>query len=333
MKSGSRLRIQLISSDNGAGLSADARILLDIGRECGISIVWRKHSGPSVPIRVAHALGLVQYFPRKYSMNLFLESYHPAFFPMASTNVLVPNPEWFPMYRMDSFSGIDAVLCKTNSAIDIFSKLGKVTSYVGFTSKDIYRSPIAAGHDVRALHLAGRSPLKGTKRLLKVWRRHPEWPILTIVQRPLSAEDTIDTETSTNVKMQTCRIHEEDLLELIRSHSIFILPSEAEGYGQSLVEGMSAGAVIITTNGAPMNEIIAEDRGVLVDVAKTEPMSLGMKHYVDEVDLERKIASVLSWSKEQRMAIGAAAREWYVENDRGFKRRFVDSIKDIIEGR
>lgn len=61
--------------------------------------------------------------------------------------------------------------------------------------------------------------------------------------------------------------------------------------------------------------------------------TIAATHYVDEVDLERKIASVLSWSKEQRMAIGAAAREWYVENDRGFKRRFVDSIKDIIEGR
>lgn len=309
----------------------DAKLILKICEEVEITASWRKHRNPSVSLRVAYALGLVHNTHRRYDVNLFLERLHYKYFPMAKRNVLIPNPEWFPIYRMESLPGIDVVLCKTFDAMRIFEKLGKDTRYIGFTSKDVYRNSLAACHEVRALHIAGQSPSKGTKSLLRVWRKHPEWPTLTILQRPSPVNSDLDTTESTNIRMLHGRIPEVHLLEMIRAHSVYILPSVVEGYGQSLVEGMSAGAVVITTNGAPMNEIVSEGRGVLVNVAKTEPMSLGMRHYVDELDLERKIANVLTWSKQQRMVTGAAAREWYLENDKSFRHRFVESIRDIID--
>lgn len=331
METGLKSGFQIVAPDNGAGLTIDAQILLTVGRESGIPNTWRKRDEPSVPFRAAHALGIVQYYPRKYAVNVFLESFHHMYFPMAATNVLIPNPEWFPMYRMEGLPGIDVVLCKTYDALHTFSRLGADARYIGFTSRDIFQDPLAASRDTCALHIAGQSALKGTRRLLRVWRKHREWPMLTVVQRTSAVNLVLDTEESPNIRMLAGRVPEAELLQLIRTHPVHILPSEVEGFGQALVEGMSAGAVVVTTNGAPMNEIVTAGRGVLVEVASTEPMALGKRHFVDEFDLEHKIANVLGWSREQRIAVGAAAREWYKENDARFRRQFVETLRSISE--
>ena len=53
---------------------------------------------------------------------------------------------------------------------------------------------------------------------------------------------------------------------------VYVCPSSTEGYGHYLNEGRSAGGIIITTDAAPMNELVSNgDNGLLVKVSHTVP--------------------------------------------------------------
>ena len=118
--------------------------------------------------------------------QLFLERVYPRCLPLSGHNLLVPNPEWFPPQWLPLLPRFAAVLCKTRHAVDIFDRLGCATRYIGFTSED--RLDTSVPRERAFFHLAGRSQAKGTQVLLEAWRRHPEWPRLTVVQSAKTAQ-------------------------------------------------------------------------------------------------------------------------------------------------
>src|SRR4029453_11096640 len=69
---------------------------------------------------------------------------------------------------------------KTTYTGELFRALGCSTTYIGFDSDDRYEAGIAKQRTY--FHLAGKSTMKGTDRLVRVWQRHPEWPRLILVQ-------------------------------------------------------------------------------------------------------------------------------------------------------
>jgi glycosyltransferase involved in cell wall biosynthesis len=325
-----RLGVNVIAQDNGAGLSVDANLIIETARAAGIAMRWTRALEAPTALRALRKAGLLRFTPKPFAMNLFLEKFDPTFFPLAFRNVLIPNPEWFPMNQLENLSGIDLVLCKSRHAEVGFQELGHRVRYVGFTGRDRWAGQSAASQPMRALHVAGRSAWKGTTALLEVWRRHPEWPELTVVQRPSADNPVVDTTQSDNIRLVTARISEEELIQLQRSHPLFILPSEVEGYGQTLAEGMSVGAVVVTTDGAPMNEIVSVGRGALVPVSSQQPMRFGTRYLIETAALESTIASVMTWSVDHRVAIGTAARAWFTENDRRFRTAFPQAIRDTL---
>lgn len=324
------ISVNIVGNDNGAGLSRDARLVLGALSAAGIQTTWSKSYMPRGLRRLFSLASADRLLPR-YDVNLFLERFHPAWFPHAKRNLLVPNPEWFTDDLFPGLGGIDAVLCKSRQAGDIFRRLGKATRWIGFTSEDRSGGTIAASLPASALHLAGRSIYKGTDRLVAVWRRHPEWPMLTVVQRPHVGDLALDTRPAPNIRFLTERLDDAELLALQREHALHILPSEVEGYGQVLAEGMSVGAVIVTTDAAPMNELVTSERGVLVGTGPAEPMRLGLRAVVDPLALERAIADVLAWPDTRRYSMGMAARHWFVENDRRFREELPIVIRSLAD--
>jgi hypothetical protein len=91
-------------------------------------------------------------------------------------------------------------------------------------------------------------------------------------------------------------------------------------------EGMSCGAVVVTTNATPMNELVTADRGALVNVEGSEPMLLGTKNFVNVHDLERTLSEVFAMSSREREALGDRARRWY----EGQHAEFVDRLRSLI---
>lgn len=323
----SGMSVNIIGGDNGAGLAVDAQLLLQVLAETGLWASWSKGRQPRRVWRAFRAAGLGKL--TQYDVNVFLETVLPHWLPYARKNVLIPNPEWFRAENLAHMHRIDRVLCKSESARQMFAGKGYRAQWIGFSGKDHFAGELAAGHALSALHQAGRSEHKGTRFVVEAWRRHPEWPMLTVLRRSeLSAPD-FDVSPANNIRFIHERLSDEAMLSLQRQSPIHVMPSEAEGYGQALSESLSVGAVVVTTDAPPMNELITRERGVLVRAGAGVPMNFGFRYQVEAAALEAALAEVFAWGREARLAVGQAARQWFVENHSRFCHDFSAVLSDV----
>lgn len=326
-------RVNIVASLNAFGLNRDVELMFDVLARAGFRVTVNKQPfPPRAGWRHIHR-GLA--FGRKvlrnkllrrplFDVNILLETVHPAWLPLARVNCLFPNQEWFHREHVAHLRHIDLVLCKTRHAQQIFTGLGGRTEFVSFTSVDRRAAGDGGAHD-GLFHLAGRSHMKGTDTLLDVWLRHPEWPRLTVVQNrsaPRHVEAPNVAHLRDYLDDETLRCHQ-------NAHRVHLCPSEAEGFGHYIVEAMSCGAVVVTTDAPPMNELVAPDRGVVVPYATERTHHVGSSFQVDPGALEAAIERVLALGTEERLRLGARARGWYEENDRLFRRRLVEVVSAL----
>ncbi|NJN60395.1 MAG: glycosyltransferase family 4 protein [Coleofasciculaceae cyanobacterium RL_1_1] len=344
--------INILTWHNGSGLQQDSQCLADILTRAGFTVIqtdlrpsrhkhqrlsrfgllgrlWEKSIQiyQSYRYRARKKLNFVTQKTYLYDVNLFLEFVDTRRFSQARKNCFIPNQEWFSSWRHLTLKSFDQILCKTLHAYDIFQRLGHSTSYISFTSPDRYRYEFKTDYNT-CLHLAGRSPLKGTQAILDVWRQHPEWPQLYVIQRSSHAPVAWLPD---NISYIQKHVDLEVLTEMQNRCGLRIQTSEAEGFGHVLVEGMSCGAVMVTTDAPPMHEIVTPDRGFLVAYDRSTPKDLGRRYYVDPDQLEKQLDSIFRLSLEQRRKIGQRARDWYLENDHLFKQNIIQVMHDLLK--
>lgn len=324
-------RVNIIRHNNAAGLARSGGLLADILRVAGFHVTLHDPY-QDLPPGLEPASNLAfqldagpQAGGHAFDVNLFLEQVFPAWFPAARVNCLVPNQEWFAPKWLPHLSRFDHVLCKTREAERIFRDRGCSTEFVSFTSQDRLDATCRKDHPT-FFHLAGKSKQKGTEVLLDLWLRHPEWPRLRLVQRA----DTARVVTAGNIEHVTGFVSEELLRRFQNESSVHLCPSEAEGFGHSLAEGMSCGAVVLTTDGPPMNELVRPDRGVLVAYKRATRQGLGAAYHVDPAALEHCIEEVLRMDEATRTKLGDRARAWFLANDAFFRRRVVESVAALV---
>ena len=334
-------RVNVVAWHNGGGLSRDVYILLDVLRAS--SYEAHINGEPAArsclhPLRDQHrALNAdwrrvqqkLAAQPR-YEINLFLEEILPAYLPFARQQALIPNPEWFRPESAQALSTIDWVLCKTRSAQATFEALGRKTRFIGFTSFDRFDPGSGSSTPLSFLHLAGRSWQKGTQALIELWGQRPDWPSLTLVQSPILADGTeAEPIEADNVQHILKRLDDMTLQRHQNAHGIHLCPSEAEGFGHTIVEAMSCAALTLTTDAPPMNELVTPDRGVLVGYHRTYDQNLATAYEVSLADLERKIDRILTMDVATRRQLGIEAQCWYKRNDERFRRRLIATLEDM----
>lgn len=338
---GRRLLVNLVFWDNSGGLTADIHVLHTVLANLGCRVVFNGRSIMSPPglakriyhgvkVRLRHGYASLRTSPA-YDINLFVESIDPNFVPFGRLNCLLPNPEWFRKEHVQYLSQMDWVLCKTRDAIDIFKSLGCNTRYLGFMSRDQWNPEQPRTVELTCLHAAGASRWKGTSAVVQAWSRHPEWPRLIVIRRPFHY-DRLPAEKlqeGPNIEYITDHLDDQTWKNYQNACGVHLCPSEAEGFGHIIVGGMSCGAVVITTDGPPMNELVTSDRGILVGSARTEPMCLGTAYFVDVDDLERQIGLVIEMTPERRRAIGQNARKWYEAQCAAFEERVRTFLSEV----
>ena len=326
--------VNLIARDNDAGLSVDlqvmARALTAVGFE--VTVTPLGHRSRFVGkllygwsrIRCGWQR-LVMKAPRyRYHINVMLERVQPELLADALHNVLVPNPEWFRDDWQRWLPQFDRVLAKTRHAEAIFSGLGCNTRFVGFSSRDQWLPQIAP--QLQFLHLPGRSNNKGTQALLRLWRDHPHWPKLTVLWRSREAELT---QVSGNVEWIRERIDDVALQQLQNAHAFHLCPSETEGYGHYLAEALSVGAVTITLDVPPMNELVTPERGVLCTAQSFDTQALATLYRFEAEPMRAQVERCIAMSADERVTIGANARRWFKENERAFPSRLRDALLEL----
>jgi glycosyltransferase involved in cell wall biosynthesis len=107
---------------------------------------------------------------------------------------------------------------------------------------------------------------------------------------------------------------------------VHLCPSSVEGFGHYLNEARSMGALIVTTNAAPMNELVDDTCGVLIAPVQTEKQNFGIRHIIDVAGFERAIQTVLQMPIEQRRVLGANARRRYVTDRERFRDELINQF-------
>jgi glycosyltransferase involved in cell wall biosynthesis len=264
----------------------------------------------------------------QFDVNFFIESVFPEYLSMGRVNCLFVNQEWFRDGNLPHLPRLDFLLCKTPSGVEAVRGLPAVCRDVAFTSPDKRIAGFVRRGPLRCLHLSGQSAVKGTEAVVEAWSRHPEWPDVTVVRRArrYGGEEAPPLPPLPNVRYETEYVAESKLRELQNECAIHVIPSQAEAYGHVIGEAMSCGAVVVTTDAPPMNELVTPDRGVLIRVARSEPMRRSMKYYIDVSDLEEKLNKVFAMSPDNRAELGRNARAWYETQHA----RFENSLSALL---
>jgi hypothetical protein len=314
--------VRIVARNNGAGLSRDMRLVQDTLRLDGfdteligfddhrLKTWWQQKQLECRRIRA--------------DVQIFIERVYARTLPLARRNLLIPNPEWFKAEWKPVLSAFDRILCKSREAVEVFSGLGCRAEHIAFTSDDRYDAGVK--REPTFFHLAGRSSAKGTSLLTDIWSCHPEWPPLTIVQSPKKAKPI----AAPNIDYRLGYKDDRELRALQNRHAFHLCPSEAEGFGHYIAEGMSVKAVVLTTDGAPMNELIQPDRGVLVAAQSSLPDNLGIRYRANPEMLESAIESMMRMPEAEREGKGEAARDFYLDQQKYFRGRLTEVVHETM---
>lgn len=169
--------------------------------------------------------------------------------------------------------------------------------------------------------MAGNSVFKGTATLINVWRKHPEWPKLTVVCNQLPDH----TELPENIKVLS-NISTNELAGLWATAGFAIQPSEVEGFGQILLEAQVYGCVVITTDAPPMHEVVDSSFGVLVPYYSTGAFRMGTRYFVDPSELEQSIHRLLAMPKQTLDKMSASA----LHNVKNNHKLFIEHFSALI---
>jgi hypothetical protein len=333
-------RINLIAWNNQRGLSHDLLLLRQALESCGHEVVStsvgskRRHGAwraRAQRLRMGWRwLRSGGHEAARYDVNIMLEHVRPACLGLARHNVLIPNQEWFSARDYRWLPRFDAIFTKSRAATDVFRGKGRPVHYIGFRSIDCFDAAPARAPEF--LHLAGASRMKGTERLLAVWRRHPEWPLLRVLQAPQAAASDHPKSQCPNIDHRIGYVRDiSEIRRLQNTHAFHLCLSEAEGWGHYIVEAMSCAAVVITCDAPPMNELVRPDRGLLVHAHEAGMLNAAMRYHFDEAALEAVIEHAMAMDVIERQAMGQRARDWFLTNQRAFAPRLDAALQSLIE--
>lgn len=318
--------VRIITRENGVGLSRDMGLIAEVLSGAGQRVELVGYRGNKLGNRLLEGgLWGRRALRGRVDVQIFVERVYQRCLPLAHRNVLIPNPEWFLPKWQRHLPRFERVFCKTRHAEGIFQALGCKTVLTGFTSNDLFDP--AVPRERAFFHLAGRSTAKGTDVVLATWRRHPEWPLLTVVQHPKVAQPG---PPAANISHRVGYLDALELRQLQNSHRFHLCPSEAEGFGHYLVEGLGIGAVVLATDAPPMNELVTSTRGLLIEPARCVHRGLVDFNCIDEAGLEEAVERALALSEEQCEVLGIAGRSFFLDNDRRFREGFQAACLDLL---
>ena len=99
-----------------------------------------------------------------------------------------------------------------------------------------------------------------------------------------------------------------------------------EGFGHSLMEAMSVGAVTLATDAAPMNELVSPHHGCLVAPVHSTTKDLATRHFVDAAGIEAGVERMLRFDAGVVQAMGAEARTHFQRADAEFRQHLPEAV-------
>jgi glycosyltransferase involved in cell wall biosynthesis len=129
-----------------------------------------------------------------------------------------------------------------------------------------------------------------------------------------------------NIDHRIGYLHDREIQQLQNRHAFHAFPSEMEGFGHSLMEAMSVGAVTLATDGAPMNELVQPQHGCLVMPTRSTTKDLSPRYFVDVAGIEEGVTRMLQLDETAVRTMSAAAQAHFQRADLEFRRRLPAAV-------
>lgn len=285
------MKVSVISSDNGVGLSRDANIIIRLLRNSGHDAWfqdWREAK------------------PHTADINIHLELIGIKAMRSARKNIFIPNPEWFEDGFRMACKNMDAIFAKTRDTERIFRTIHPKVIFTGFTSIDRYMPEVKKKK--KFVHFAGKSLLKGTDAVIEASR--------------ISG-------VHVDVRRYSANISDEEFARMQNEALIHVCPSEYEGFGHYINEAKSCKAVVITTSHVPMSELVQPIFGFGAAVEKFNRIRLATGAKVSVQSLADMLTIVNKTDVSLLKKFGERARISYLNADSRFKEVFMKEILSI----
>jgi len=310
---GMTLKINILSQER-SGLAKDTKLLSSIFEDQG----WH--------VTVSNYRSLKRFSPlkyKKYDLNIFTQRAKKGWFRFARKNVFIPNPEWLKEKYAKHLHAFDAVFCKTRCAVEILKNRNDHTVFIGFTSNNMYDPTIEKRED-RWLHIGGKSSLKGTGIIIDTWMKNPHFPHLTVIYRDKKYQG-IDRPNLTYISDY---IDDSRLIQLMNECAVHLCPSITEGFGHTIGEALSCGALVISTDAPPMNELINPGRGILIKPVEQKKLRFADTYFIDQKGLEKAVEKTCNLENKKELMLNAF--NFFSENDSAFKERIIKEINKLF---
>lgn len=297
--------VNLISRDNGIGLSTDMDLLETMLTGAGYDV----HRVPWQSTQM-----------RRCDVGIFLELFNPRLVRYARHTVGVFNLEWFDARWRSHLPGLTQLWAKSSDAQATYERLRLRSHQTGFLSRDLYRPDVE--RTPSCLHLKGHSGLKNTQAVLDAWAANPDLPPLTIIaQQPIPHPPPGVTVLG--------HLPFADIVTHLNRHQIHVCPSRAEGWGHYITEGLSTGAAVITTNAAPMNEHVHSDWGWLLPSTGQRKRALATEHDVDPDHIATAVREAAEMTPDERLDVAKRARESVATRNEQFRQTALDLLEKM----
>ena len=310
------MKINIISYDNGYGLSEDIRKLKSFLKNINIEMDIQIYNFYDFKCRIA-------------DLNIYLEVVNNLLVKFAKFNIMIPNQEWYYQHWVPYLKNFDLILTKTNYATELFKSIPEVNKvqYLGWTSSDKNNQELSK-FNRRCLHLCGRSIYKQTQKIVNMWK--PEYIPLTVVYSPKDVK--LKVKKQSNITYLNQKLSNQQLEMIMNTHSIHLCCSETEGFGHYLNEAKSCQALVITTDAPPMNELIEDEYGLKIKYQSEISLdkTLGKKYEFDDNHFHQVISSLQQLPEKDIEDKGVLARESYLKNELRFRNNLEECFQDIF---
>lgn len=301
------MKINIYTKNNGVGLQADAIILKKALEKHEVKIIdWER------PTFTYADLGIHLEHIRKEMIHL------------CPKNVAMPNPEWLDHSHTPSIGKMDAIFCKTHYTKKVMSAMHENCIYTNFTSFDLLDRDAKKRNAF--LHLAGKSSLKNSEIVRDAWNGFYDMPFLLFQKLERLNGYTLRQD---NFKLIAKRLPYDDIKQLMNMCMFHVCPSKAEGFGHYINEALSTGAIVITTDAEPMNELIKSDYGILLPSKICGKQNFSNFACVNKIDLQNAVKKLISMDDKTLMGMSLKARDSYIKRNKEFIKLINKAVDNL----
>jgi 1,2-diacylglycerol 3-alpha-glucosyltransferase len=260
--------------------------------------------------------------------------------------------DYYKESTVHSFSIYDFLICNTQRHYSVFKHHPQCYYIPWGTNTEVFKPKNIPKREITFFHSVGMSFRKGTKLLLESFIEGELYK-----NSKLIIHSQIDIKESFGFDKQKLNNYNIEIIEktvpapgLYHLGDVYVYPTMLDGLGLTLYEALSCGLPVITSNNAPMNEVINSEVGKLVEIdhfrsrsdgyywplsiCKKDSLISAMKYYIENKEsinnfksVARKVA-IEKWNwKKREVEVNNAFNESSILNRNNVKLPRIKSYK------